>query len=148
MCRKKSVLWCWYRQIGTRYGIVKENSKSIIFAVISARHTKNLALYMAINHDSFISNWKENEKKTAWNLVERTEMQFFIAVKNAISFLEWSQSFRCYAYLVENREKSFCANLDNSHTFNLTPWKSKGFPAYKSYWFSSKWDTKYETYCT
>ena len=34
----------------------RENSKSIIFAVISARHTKNLALYMAINHDSFISN--------------------------------------------------------------------------------------------
>ena len=73
-------------------------------------------------------------------------MHFFISVQNANSFLGWGQSLTCYAYLVEVRGKSLCVILTSIHTFNLAPCNLKCFPAYKCYWFSCKWDTKYETY--
>ena len=62
--------------------------------------------------------------------------------------LERVQSIVWYAPLVDPSKKSLCVIFASSHIFNLTPCNLKCLPEYKSYWFSCKWDTKYETHCT
>ena len=74
-----------------------------------------------------------------------SKMQFFIAVRNAFVIFGGLHILQCCINIHGCFSKSLCAISAISHMIYLISSKMQFSLQEKSDWFSSKWDTKYET---